>query len=137
MPPMCAQPANTASNCRHGVLIMRWTGRGIGLAISIFMLLMTIGAGINEALVVGEWVGSVEGIFILLLLLMGLVATILSWRRLPLAGGLLVMIAIAFAIIIGVTAGRNHFLAWLMVGFPYLVAGGLFLSSWRLSRTSA
>ena len=58
-------------------------------------------------------------------------------RRLPLAGGLLVMIAIAFAIIIGVTAGRNHFLAWLMVGFPYLVAGGLFLSSWRLSRTSA
>jgi len=113
---------------------MLWTGRGIGLAIFGFMLLMTIGAGINEALVVGEQVVSVEGVIILILSLMGLVATVLFWRRRPLAGILLVMIAIGFTILIGITAGRNHFLAWLMVGLPYLVSGGLILSSWRLFR---
>jgi hypothetical protein len=35
--------------------------------------------------------------------------------------------ALGFGIHIALVAGRNHFLAWLMIGFPYLLAGALFL----------
>jgi len=116
---------------------MRWTGRGIGLAISGFMLIMTISAGIHEALVTNEQLFTVVGIIILILLLMGLIGTIISWHRLPLAGLLLVLTAIGFAILISITAGHRHFLPWSMVGLPYLVSGSLILYSWRLSRQSA
>jgi len=34
-------------------------------------------------------------------------------------------------------AGRNHMLAWSMLGLPYLVAGILLLNSWRLSQELA
>ena len=50
---------------------------------------------------------------------------------------LLVLVSLALGIHIGVYAGHNHFLAWLMIGFPYLLAGGLILTSlWLESKAT-
>jgi len=76
----------------------------------------------------------VAGILIGVLGAIGLAGCIVSWWRERVAGILLVLTAIGFGIHIGLVAERNHFLAWLMVGFPYLVAAVLLFYSWRLSR---
>ena len=44
---------------------------------------------------------------------------------------------VGLGIHIGVCAGRNHLIAWSMLGLPYLIAGQLILNSWRLSRKIA
>ena len=120
---------------------MRWTGRVIGLVAAGFLLVILIGEAIAEVLN-----GSLEpinqadmvaGILMGVLGAMALAGCIVSWWREGLATILLVLVAVGFGIHIGVYAGRNHFLAWLMVGFPYLVAGGLLLGSWQLSSKTA
>jgi hypothetical protein len=47
---------------------------------------------------------------------------------------MLVAVAAALGAHIAVFAGRNHLLVWSMIGVPFLVAGILFLNSWRLSQ---
>ena len=74
------------------------------------------------------------GILLAALSAVALAGCILSWWRERLAGILLVLVSIGLGIHIGAFAGRNHFLAWSMVGLPYLVAGGLLLSAWWLER---
>ena len=116
---------------------MRWAARVIGLLAAGFLLTMLIGAAIAEVLAEGLEPITIEGILIGVLGVMALAGCIVSWWRERLAGILLVATAVGFGIHIGICAGRNHFLAWLMLGFPYLVAGGLLLTSWRLSRQPA
>ena len=116
---------------------MRWTARAIGLLGAGFLLVMLIGEGIVDVL--DEGLGAVETAGILLGVLGGLAlaGSIASWWRERLAGILLVLVSVGLGIHIGVYAGRNHFLVWLMVGLPYLVAGVLFLISGRLSTKTA
>ena len=98
---------------------------------------MLIGEGIVDVL--DEGLGAVETAGILLGVLGGLAlaGSIASWWRERLASILLVLVSVGLGIHIGVYAGRNHFLVWLMVGLPYLVAGVLFLISGRLSTKTA
>jgi hypothetical protein len=105
---------------------MRWAARAIGLLAAGFLLVFLIGET-EEPL-------ETAGILLALLQALALAGAIVSWWRERLASTLLILAAIGLGIHIGFYAGRNHFLAWLMVGLPYLVAGGLFLTSWRLSR---
>ncbi len=113
---------------------MRWAARVIGLLAAGFLLTMLIGAAIAEVLTEISEPITIEGILLGILGAIALAGCIISWWWERLAGILLVFTAVGLGIHIGICAGRNHFLAWLMVGFPYLVAGGLFLTSWRLSR---
>jgi len=117
---------------------MRWAARVIGLVAAGFCLLMLIGSAISEVLTEGWQTTSkadiIQGTLIGVLGAIGLAGCIVSWWRERLAGILLVLTAAGFGIHIGLCAGRNHFLAWLMVGFPYLVAAVLLFNSWRLSR---
>jgi hypothetical protein len=115
---------------------MRWAGRIIGLVAAVFLLTMLIGTAIAEVLTNGWELMTTDIVGILLgaLGVLALAGCIVSWWRERLAGILLVLTSVGLGIHIGVCAGHNHFLAWLLVGFPYLVAGGLFLNSWRLSR---
>lgn len=77
---------------------------------------------------------TVESGTLVLLGVVALAACIASWWR-DIAGGiLLVSTSIGLGIHIGHFAGHNHFLAWAIVGLPYLVAGVLILSSWRFSK---
>ncbi|GAI15578.1 unnamed protein product [marine sediment metagenome] len=116
---------------------MRWAARIIGLLAAGFCLLMLIGATVAEVLAEG-WkpinADIVVGILIGVLGAIGLAGCIVSWWRERLASILLVLTAIGFGVHIGLFAGRNHFLVWLMMGLPYLIASVLLLNSWQLSR---
>ena len=116
---------------------MKWSARVIGLVAAGFFLIFLIGEGISE--IIDEGLAAVEtaGILLAVLQALALAGTIISWRRERLAGVLLVAASVGLGVHIGVYAGRNHFLAWLAIGLPYLVAGGLFFCSrWLSARTA-
>lgn len=77
------------------------------------------------------------GVLLVVIGLVALAGLILSWRWEKLAGIMLVAVAAAMGAHIAVYAGRNHALAWAMVGLPFLVSGVLFLNAWRLSRETS
>ena len=117
---------------------MRWAARIIGLLAAGFILAMLIGSTVAEVLT-GAWKTTsqtdiIQGSLIGVLGAIGLGGSIVSWWRERLASILLVLTAAGFGIHIGLCAGRNHFLAWLMVGFPYLIASVLLFISWQLSK---
>ena len=113
---------------------MRITGRVIGLIAAVFALMFLIGGALDETLSEEAEGIEIAGILLAVLLVIALAGSILSWWRERTAGTLLILASIGLGIHIGIGAGRNHFLAWLMVGFPYLVAGGLLLFAWWLER---
>ena len=117
---------------------MRWAARIIGLLAAGFCLFMLIGSAIAEVLT-GAWETTsqadiIQGSLIGVLGAIGLAGCIMSWWRERLASILLVLTAVGFGIHIGLVAGRNHFLVWLMMGFPYLIASVLLFNSWLLTR---
>jgi hypothetical protein len=116
---------------------MRWAARVIGLAATIFLATMLLGAAIAEVLDRGLEAITIEGTLLGVLGVMALAGCVLSWWRERLAGILLVAAAVGFGIHIGVYAGRNHILVWLIMGLPYLVAGGLLFNSWWLAREAS
>jgi len=77
---------------------------------------------------------TVESGTLVLLGAVALAGCIASWWRDMTAGILLVLTSIGLGVHIGCFAGHNHVLAWSIIDLPYLVAGALVLSSWRLSR---
>ena len=103
---------------------MRWAARIIGLLAAGFCLLMLIGETVAE-FTTGTWETTSQT---------DIIQGSLSWWRERLASILLVLTAVGFGIHIGLCAGRNHFLVWLMMGFPYLIASVLLFISWRLSK---
>ena len=113
---------------------MRWAGRIICVLVDGFFLMMLIASAIAEVLTESLEPMTIEGILLGVLGVIALAGCIVSWWRERLAGILLILTAAGLGAHIGVCAGHNHFLAWLMMGFPYLVAGTLLLTSWRLSR---
>jgi len=117
---------------------MRWAARIIGLIAAGFILFMMIGETVAE-FTTGAWETTsqtdiIQGSLIGVLGAIGLAGCIVSWWRERLAGILLVLTAAGFGIHIGLCAGRNHFLAWLMMGLPYLIASVLLFNSWQFSR---
>ncbi len=99
-------------------------------AVWLLVLLAGLIAGDDEA-AVDEERATVEGIVLTALVLAAIAGFALSVRRTRLggritlaAGGLLCIFAI-------VTAGRNHWLAVLVSGVPWLVVGGLTLLAAR------
>ena len=109
---------------------MRLAARIIGTVAAVFFVTMVIGSAVAE----GVGPITIEAGTVVLLGVIALASCIASWWRDITGGILLVLTSIGFGVHIGCFAGRNHFLVWLMVGLPYLVAGALILSSWRLSR---
>ena len=72
-----------------------------------------------------------------LLLLLGVAAVvgvIIAWSREKIGGTVVLIGAIALSTFGYITAGFNKLFAMLVAGGPFLVAGILFLTSWRRSR---
>ncbi len=106
----------------------RTAGRLIGFIVSVLsVILMAFGLFGDIGLDTG-------GFLMLSLAAMALASCIVSYWRLRLAGILLVLISIAFGVQISVYAIDNHFFAWVIMGFPYLVAGALMILGWWLER---
>lgn len=117
--------------------IMTLAGQIIGLIVAIFMAIMVIGSAAGEIIEDEPLPFDVEGVTLGIITIVALAGCIISWWRERLAGILLILVAIGLAIHIGICAGRNHVLAWITLGLPYLIAGGLLFGSWRLSRNAS
>ena len=109
----------------------------IGLLAAIFLAIMVVGSAAGEIIDDEPASFDVEGVTLGIITVVALSGCILSWWRERLAGTLLFLVAIGLAVHIGISAGRNHVLAWTMLGLPYLIAGLLLLGSWRLSRKTS
>jgi len=121
---------------------MRLAGRIIAYSITGFGGAMLIGEAVGEFTqkgwaVITEATPTDPGVLLIIIGAVALAGCILSLWRERVAGILLVAVAAALGAHIGVFAGRNHMLVWSMLGLPYLVAGILFLNSWRLSQELA
>jgi hypothetical protein len=117
------------SNRTRLAKLMRWAARAIALVAALFFVGMLLGSAISE----GVGPITVESGTLVLIGVGALAGCIVSWWRDVAAGILLVLTSIGLAVHIGCFAGHSHFLAWSMIGLPYLVAGILILSSWRFS----
>jgi hypothetical protein len=121
---------------------LRLAGRIIGFVITVFGGIMLIGEAVGEftqkgwAVITGA-TPSDPGVLLVIIGAVALAGCILSFWRVRAAGIMLVAVAGALAAHIAVFAARNHLLVWSMLGLPYLVAGILFLNSWRLSQELA
>ena len=113
---------------------MTWIARIVGLVTAMFLAIMVIGSAAGEIINDEPIPFDVEGVTLGIIAVVALTGCIISWWRERLAGTLLVLAAIGLAVHIGISAGRNHVLAWTILGLPYLIAGMLFFGSWRLSR---
>ena len=113
---------------------MRLAARIIGFGMTVFGGAMLIGEAVSELLRGDSAPIELVGILLVLIGAVALAGIILSFRYEKLGGILLVACSGGLGAHIAVYAGRNHALAWVMVGLPYLVAGVLFLNAWRLSR---
>ena len=116
---------------------LRWTSRIICIIFMVFGATILIGGAVSEYLTEDTVTMSVEGSTLIIIGVFALVGCIVSWWRDLIAGILLVAISAGLGIHIAIYAGHNHFLAWLVLGLPYFIAGILLLSAWRLSKSQA
>ncbi|UCG55122.1 MAG: hypothetical protein JSV32_02585 [Dehalococcoidia bacterium] len=104
---------------------VRLVGRVIGLVAAGFSLIFLAAEATGGT--THEYVTAdiIAGFLLAILIAIALVGCIMSWWRERTTVALLVLVTIGLDIHIGVYAGRNHLLAWSMVGLPYLTTGGL------------
>jgi len=124
----------SARNLPHLAKRMRWAARIICLIVTVVGATMLIGEAISEFLAQGFITTSVEGGLLVMIGLVALAGCVMSWWRDLLASILLVATSAGLGVHIGIFAGRNHFMAWSILGLPYLVAGALLINAWRLSK---
>jgi len=115
---------------------MRLAGRVIGFGAAGFVLAFLIGETSAEYLAKGWAAVTAEVIVVGVITGIALAGCIVSWGKLRAAGILLIVSAFLSATNIPPLQPLipHNVRVWLIVGLPYLVAGTLFLNSWRLSR---
>ena len=116
---------------------MKLAGQIIGLVAGGFFFAFLAGEAISDIIAKGWEAFTAEGIILGIFVIIALAGGILSWWQERNGGILMVLASIGLGIHIGVCAGRNHFIAWLIIGLPFLIAGGLLLAAWWLERKSA
>jgi hypothetical protein len=110
---------------------MRWAARVLGSLIGLYFLVI----GLASALFDPEPL-SLEGAFLAGLAIVAVAGVVIAWWRERIGGWILVIDGFALGVFTYVTAGRNKIPVALLMGGPLLVAGVLFLMSWRRSRTT-
>ena len=135
----CGERFNLSNNTgkQRLVKLIRWIGRIICLVITVFGGTVLIGEAASEIFSRGFQIPSLEGSLLVLIGIVALIGCILSWWKDFVASILLIVTSVGLGIHIGMFAGRNHCLVWLMLGAPYLIAGLLLFIAWRLSMQKA
>ena len=115
---------------------MTWAARVIGFGTVCFVLTFLIGETSAEYLAKGWTAVTVETVIVGVITGIALAGCIISWVKLRVAGVMLIVSAFLTATNIPPLQPLipHNVRVWLIVGLPYLVAGVLFLNSWRLSR---
>ena len=72
-------------------------------------------------------------VWLITILAMAIVGCILSWRRLRIAGILLIVSGAAMSVDAAIMAGRNQ-LILLALGLPFIITGLLFTKLWRRAK---
>ena len=111
---------------------MMWAARVIGLLTAAFSLMFLIVDTIVRMTM--QQGGFIEDVLKAMPVVVAVAGCIVSWWRQRLAGTLLVLASFALSSLN--SRYYNGFLA-LVSGFPYLVAGVLFLLSWWLTRKNS
>ena len=115
---------------------MTWAARVIGLGTVGFVLTFLIGETSAEYLAKGWAAVTVGAVIVGVVTGIALAGCIVSWGKQRVAGVMLIVSAFLTATNIPPLQPLvpSNVRVWLIVGLPYLVAGTLFLNSWRLSR---
>jgi hypothetical protein len=118
---------HTVHETRTTDRFIRWTARIIGLTASLMWLFILIASLIEEGFGAIETEGMVLGALVGVAVI-GVVVGISNEET----GGAIALVAgIALAVFAAVTAGRNHWLAILVSGVPFMISGTLFMLSAR------
>jgi len=118
---------------------MTVAARVIGIGTVGFVLTFLIGETSAEYLAKGWAAVTVEAVIVGVITGIALAGCIVSWGKQRAAGVMLIVSAFLTATNMPPLQPLipNNVRVWLIVGLPYLVAGVLFLNSWRLSQELA
>lgn len=111
--------------------LLRGTGRVLGAAAAAMWLLVFVLGALDPN----------AGAFTLetaLLVVFGVSAAIgvaIAFRSEAIGGAITLVVGIALTVFALITAGRNQIVAATFTGGPFIVAGALFLTSWRRRRS--
>jgi len=108
----------------------RLTARIIASLAAFFLVLFLVGGAVEELFSEDAEGATIEGVTLGFIGLFAVAGCFIAFKRERLGGIILILVSLSFGIHIALAAGRNHFLAWLTIGFPYLLAGALFLYVW-------
>jgi len=106
---------------------IRWTARIIGLTASLIWLFILIASLIEEGF--GAMV--TEGMMLGALVGIAVIGVVVGISNEETGGAIALPAGIALAVFAAVTAGRNHWLAILVSGGPFMISGTLFMLSAR------
>lgn len=120
---------NTNSRYDRKHKIVCWIARFISTLAIAFFIFMCIG----ELMFNSEpWTleGAIIGVFAIILM----TGVLIAWWKEDIGGTILIVGAVAFAIFIYLTAGRNKILASVLISSPFFISGMLFLMTSIKSR---
>jgi hypothetical protein len=113
----------TGKNMTHR---LRWIARVYGSTVAALWSLIGIGGATEEGF---SW--STEGLMMTGFVVVTVAAAAVAWWREWFGGVILSTVGLAFCLFAVVTANDHRFIAMMVSGVPILVAGILFLASWR------
>ena len=116
-----------------GSVVAGRIGRFLGTALSaiwLFILVAHLVGGDDEATIETEE-ATIQGVVLATLAIAAIGGFLLSLRRRRLGGILTVVTGCLLCVFAAVTAGRNHWLAILVSGVPWIVVGSLTLLAGR------
>lgn len=112
---------NNISKNYRTIKIIRWIARIMGTLAIAFFFFMCIGETINNFQPF-----TIEGAMVVFFAIILLVGVLISWFKEEIGGIILIILGIAFAIFIYITAGTNKILASILISLPFWLSGILF-----------
>ena len=114
----------------------RWMARGISALAAAFWLLILLDILACDALV-GFVCVNWEMALLVVFVTASVFSVILAWREEGVGGLVMLLWGIIFTVFAAMDSKNYRVISMLVSGVPFLVAGLLFLASWRLSLRAA
>lgn len=104
--------------------------RVVGFSLGIIATALIVREVVGQFIIEGSQITPGRLVWLIVILAMAIAGCILSWRRLRLAGILLIISGIAVGVDAAVIPGRNQ-LVLLILGLGFAATGFIFLRLWR------